>query len=654
MLGSLVSSSFGSSSPEEAGDRGVSKDLFAAEILQSEADEGNPFARELIRDSRTFLGAASIHSARASRVRKGAMKASRLGYHGLARMGMDAARSEEGQATTYAAQVTSLVRRSHAGVFGYITPEEERQQRRNLYLESLSAEQREGVMNQLLDRVMQTSVNYGVDHPAAEEVDDHALSEIYAAVQCYGADLDVVFGAGAFKKVGETIRPAITKLQKRMKAVEKRLRAVESGLNMPSPAEDEEPAEEKAKGKRARVKKKLDEAEEVSEATEEAEQKSDEMGAVEAAALFDDPKAEIYGVDQALMFAVDLFGLSEKRGEKVEARIEKLEQKLAALEEQDGSEKKIAALKRRIVKLRSKLDSAPEGKASEDSLPDALVTKQPKAYSQDEFVSSFFGDAGTPRRAFVGFFTRRAEAMGVDVPQMHSAFGAVESDDTRRSLVEFFEDVGQRAQTMFNPQMRAALKSARDEARKSFSVDEKRATLRAARRDYRDAAERSRDYVRQVGRSLRGRGDAPALPLKATPGDYLNMPGGYAYRLDESGSITILKTPRKGKGRVIPAGTAMNKKILAEILKYSENRAGAAAPKDGNVAPAGLVPGTYENMPGGYTYNLDESGTLTVEAGPKVNEKGRSFTVSTSSAAGTAILKQISENPDKNTTAATA
>ena len=510
MLGYLAPS-FGvsSSSLAGAGDRGVSKDLLVAEIIQSEADEGNPFAQELVRDGRAFLGAASIHTARAARLRKGAMRASRMGYHGLARMGMEAARAEDHEATAYAAQLSSAVRRSHMGLFGYITPEEERQQRRNMFLEGLSNEQREGVLNELLDRVMQTSVNYGVDDPHADEVDDEAASEIYAAATCYGADLDAVFGAGAFQNALKTLRPAINKLQKRVDALEARVARLDNAANVD---EDADEAVKPLKRKRALAKEKLAKVEEAAEAVEEAEEASDAMGALEAAALLDDPNADLPGVDDAMAMGVDLFGVSEKREAAIRKRIERLEDKAEALESRGASEKKIAAIEKRIARLQAKIEDADEGGASEESLPDALVTKQPKAYSKDEFLSSFFGAEGTPRRAFVGYFTRRAEAVGLDVAGMHEAFGAAESEEARRTVVEFLEDVGLSAQTAFNPQMRGKIRAARDAARKAFSVESKRVASVKARRSYLDALEKSRDYVRQMGRFLRGRDAEPKLP----------------------------------------------------------------------------------------------------------------------------------------------
>jgi hypothetical protein len=570
MLGYLAPS-FGvsSSSPVGAGDRGVSKDLLVAEIIQSEADEGNPFAQELVRDGRAFLGAASIHTARAARLRKGAMRASRMGYHGLARMGMEAARAEDHEATAHAAQLSSAVRRSHMGLFGYITPEEERQQRRNMFLEGLSNEQREGVMNELLDRVMQTSVNYGVDDPNADEVDDEAASEIYAAATCYGADLDAVFGAGVFKKVGEAIRPAITKLQKRVNALEARV----ARLDGAALDEDAEEAVKPLKRKRALAKGKLAKVEEAAEAVEEAEEASDAMGALEASALLDDPGADLPGVDDAMAMGVDLFGLSEKREAAIRKRIERLEAKAEALESRGASEKKIAAIQKRIARLQAKIEDADEGATSEESLPDTLVTKQPKAYSKDEFLSSFFGAEGTPRRAFVGYFTRRAEAMGLDVAGMHEAFGAAESDEARRTVTEFLEDVGLSAQTAFNPQMRGKIRAARDAARKAFSVESKRVASVKARRSYLDALEKSRDYVRKMGRFLRGRGESPTLPSAGPlPGTYRKMPGGYDYKLDESGKITILKSPRGTKGKVVAADSKAGKAILAQLEQYPQNR----------------------------------------------------------------------------------
>ena len=627
MLAHLASPSFGSSSPGEAGDRGVSKDMFAAEIIQSLADEGSPFARELISDSRVLLGAASVHAARAARVRKGAMRASRMGYHGLCRMGMDAARAEEGRATAYAAQVAGAVRRSHAGVFGYLTPEEERQRSRDLFLEGLSASQREVALDSLLDRVTRTSINYGIDDADAVEVDDEALGEIQTALSCYGADADVVFGEGVFKKIGESIRPAITKLQKRMEAVEKRLAKLE-GRGAP-----DEVVEETRK-KKARVKKKLDEAEEVAEASEAAEEKSDEMGGMEAAALFDDPRADFAGHDEALMLAADHFGLSEQRRDKIEARVAKIQKKIEELEDKGGNEKKISMLKARVVKLQSKLEDAEEGKASEDSLPDSLVTKQPKAYSQDEFVQSFFGGDGTSRRAFVGYFTRRAEAMGVAVPDMHASFGAVQAEESRRNISEFFEDVALRAQSMVDPNVRASLKAARDEARRAFSVESRLAALRVARRDYMDALERSRDYVRKVGRSLRGRGAAPTLGPQ--PGDYLNMPGGYSYRLAADGRISILRAPKGRKtGSVSPTSKA-GKAILAEMSQYPDNRVDT-----GRVGK--VIPGTYANMPGGYAYSVDENLQISIVGAP--GDAGVGKVVSPDSGAGRAILAQISQFP---------
>lgn len=64
------------------------------------------------------------------------------------------------------------------------------------------------------------------------------------------------------------------------------------------------------------------------------------------------------------------------------------------------------------------------------------------------------------------------------------------------------------------------------------------------------------------------------------PGDYLDMPGGYAYRLDGMGRITILKSPRGGAGTVVSAATTAGQAILKEMSAYPQNRvdSGQAAP----------------------------------------------------------------------------
>ena len=585
MLSYLVSPSFGSSSAEVAGDRGVSEDLISAEIIQSEADEGCPRAQAFISDGRLMLGAASIHAARSARVRKGAMKASRMGYHGLARMGMDAARCEDGQATSYTSQLAGAVRRAHSGAFGYVTPEEIRQQRRNLYLEGLSASQREGVLNQLLDRVMQTSVNYGAEGSSVEEVGDDSLDQISAAVSCYGADLDVVFGADVYKKIGRALRPAVTKLQERLDKIEARIDKLEAK------GADAEKVED-AVDKRQKIKDKIDEAEDVAEAVEEAEQASDEMGGIEAGALIDDPKAEMVGMDEVLIFAAEHFGMSEQRRLKIERRIERLQRRLEALEDKGAPKKKLVSIRARIRRLEATLEDAEEGKISEDSLPDSLVTKQPKAYSRDEFVQSFFGGDHDERRAFVGYFTRRAESMGVAVPSLHAAFGTTTADDKRRSIREFFEDVGLAAQGAFNPEVRTALRSAREKARKAFQVNEKRQALMVARLNYLQAVERSREYVREMGRYVRGRlrGEhvsKPALPgpssaptsrgrlavVDVSAGDYANMPGGYAYSVQDNGDLFITVDPRNPSAtpRKVSAESRAGQAILKQISENPKN-----------------------------------------------------------------------------------
>jgi len=203
---------------------GVARDLVAARVLARKADEGHPHAKAFVENAQEQMAQAKIRRARADRLRAGASRASRFGYHDLARMGCEAAIEEEREAQALDANVIGAVRATHAEAFGgynSFSPEEEKMLQRKAFEDSQTSSQREDTMNKLLSNLYASAAKMGGDEDGyGDDGEDGGgdstvdlAAYLHAASAAFGGDLDSVFGADAAERMGAVSRAAMHKVR---------------------------------------------------------------------------------------------------------------------------------------------------------------------------------------------------------------------------------------------------------------------------------------------------------------------------------------------------------------------------------------------------------------------------------------------------------
>jgi hypothetical protein len=350
MSADLLSYLVTSSPSEEIAQIGAARDLIAARVIAAEADRGNPDALAFVQGAQESLAQAQIRRARANRLRAGAARASLAGYHTLARMGAEAASEEETGASLLEADVAAAIRGSHAmDGFGYYSESEKRELKRKAYEESLSASQREDVMNKLLSQLYQSSDTLGGD----ENGDNAAVTAFLdTAASVYAGDLDSVFGADAAERMGAVAGAAVAKIKGQIS----RLRAKLAVASKPS-------VKRQIRKKISDLRKKLASIQSGSRAIGRAEDAREQMDAAEASML---DQLTDYGAEGRLAVMVEkLKSLSTERVQAIAkdpfrrkdvraaARAE-LARRESGDEESDASEEKTTESKRVRV-MRAKL-----------------------------------------------------------------------------------------------------------------------------------------------------------------------------------------------------------------------------------------------------------------------------------------------------------
>ena len=501
-------------------------DLMAAEVITRSADQGNEAADHFIAEARESLGLAAIHGARAKRLRSKAGTASVMGYHRLAMLGAEAADEEDLQKDRYLAKVSRGVRDSHMGsafdMRDYQTAHELKAQERERYVSNLSSAQRENLFQKLQDEILHSSANYGEDEEgfggeddlAEEHSDGGAMDELAAACRIYGGDMESVFGVDCYGGLLDIFRPSADRLKKRKARVESRL---EKATEKMEELEDAGKTGLKFQYWRGRIKRletrleklneKLRKLGALVEETKEAKDKADDLADAELGAVVDpDWDAEHVGVDAVLLKEADVFGMTQRRANRIRRRIQRLRRRLERLQESGKYERRQDRMEARIERLVEKLeeeglseapsladDSLDKGDSEEGMIPGgdpeeavSSITSPGGIASDEDFISSFSGVDAMPgnsdeRRVFVGFFHRQAANRGGLNVQM-DGFGAEEQEG-------FFARIGNWFQNLFTTTSDKARKQAKI---KKAGLDAKRKArakegVVAKRRDLRDS-----------------------------------------------------------------------------------------------------------------------------------------------------------------------
>lgn len=510
MSSDLLSYLVSSSSPTDIVRVGAARDLIAARVLAKKADQGSPEARAFVQGAQEALAQADIRRRRAHRLRGAAAKASTLGYHPLARMGAEAAAEEENEASSLEANVIGSVRATHtADGFGYYSPEETRLLRRKAYEESLSASQREDVMNKLLSQLYKSSDTMGADDADFSD----ALAYLDVAARTFGGDLDSVFGADCAERIGAVAAASGAAARKEIRALRAKIQSTKPGPARARMRATIQMLRAKAKAIQSGSKSvwRAEDARTNVDETEVAlfDQLTD-YGAEDRVAVMS-AKLKTLSIKKVKAIANDPFRkkavreaaraeLSRREEEGDEGAVDPKSKRLRAMQEKfkSISDARLRAISKDVLRrkdiraaakaeLARRAEDSPDAE-SEDAAPDAESASSdtegaataPKAYNEEEYLKSYNGV--TPaRRRFVRHFQNRAAKLGADSEAMLAY--AVRSEDAFggffQSLGEFFRNLfstGKRDAKRMSQAGKAAA-TARKAERETQQVVEKRKQL---------------------------------------------------------------------------------------------------------------------------------------------------------------------------------
>jgi len=508
MSSDLLSYLVSSSSPMDIVRVGAARDLVAARVLAKKADQGNPDARAFVQGAQEALAQADIRRRRAHRLRGAAAKASLRGYHQLSRMGAEAASEEENEAFALEANVIGAVRATHtADGFGYYSPEETRILRRKAYEETLSASQREDVMNKLLSQLYKSSDTMGADDVDFSE----SLAYLDAAASTFGGDLDSVFGADCAERMGAVAAASGVAARKEIQALRAKIQSTKPG-----------PARARMRATIQMLRAKAKALQSGSKSVWSAEDAR--MGVDESEVDLFDHLTDYGAEDRAAVMSTKLKNMSTKKVKAIandslrKKEVREAARAELARREEEGDEDAVDAKTKRLrvmqekfkslsearlraiakdglrrsdvraaakAELERRAGSAPTESSSEESAePESEAATAPKAYNEEEYLKSYNGV--TPaRRRFVRHFKHRAAKIGADGDAMLAY--AVQSNDAFggffQSLGEFFSNLfstGKRdAKRMSQAGKAAAI--ARKAEREAQQVKEKRLALAQVR-----------------------------------------------------------------------------------------------------------------------------------------------------------------------------
>lgn len=202
-------------------------DVMAAELLAA-SSLTNPGAEELAYQVNDLFGRAFIHRQRARRLRHAARRASMMGAHDLSAVFGRVAAEQDGLAEESEAVGVSCIRGMHA--FGYYSPEEQRLLKRKAFESNLTAAQAESAYSQLTNKLYSSATNYGIDPDGngteGDEPDEVGLDDIAAfgvAAECLGGDMPGVFGGAVYEQFGRVFQASMERLKRRKARLIQRL-----------------------------------------------------------------------------------------------------------------------------------------------------------------------------------------------------------------------------------------------------------------------------------------------------------------------------------------------------------------------------------------------------------------------------------------------
>jgi hypothetical protein len=535
----------------------------AAELLASAA-RVDPEANELKNGLNTLLGTAYIHRKRGERLSDAAVQATLGGAHDAAAVIGRAAAEELEAAAEHEAVAMGAVRGMHA--FGFMTADEQKFLQRKKFEEGMTSGQAEDVFSKMLDNMFQSAVNYGVDDDGfgaegeADEPDEleeqgSPIAQMGMVFAALGGDFPLVFGEDAYARFGVVFGASVDKLVKRRLRLRNRLKKLQEKL---------EKLEEAGKsGLRVRfLQRRVDKLEQRIEkisgkikaaggtkaAADGSEEESDEVktaetSAAKSASKGGDDDAELDSIEalatdldgdesetdegddddkdaedddeiSGLVAEVSLFGASERRSNRLKRRLIKMEARLNKLTKRRRGllknirvrrlRKRIAALKAKLRGMDEDLPSTPSTAQGGGSYVSALTSPMLKAYSADQYLSSYKGSLNVlpeiaEREPYVQFFRRQAESMGSLNMDMDS-FGGATSD--------FFKKIGTFFRETFTAKGREERRARKGRSQeylqaRAANIQAKRAALTTARQSRREEISKARSDAK--ARGLEGR-----------------------------------------------------------------------------------------------------------------------------------------------------
>lgn len=588
--------------PPSIGSAAAMHDLMAAEMVAGAAADGCIGAQELVDEINDALGVAFVHRQRARRLKCAAARASLAGEHDVAAL-VGRFAGEEGEAAQeHEAVANGLIRGTHA--FGYLSSEEQRFLKRKKFEEGMSTQQAEQVYDQLLNRLFQVAANFGQDPegagfgaddseaPEVDELDDGSIEAFGEVAEALGGDMPLVFGEDCYESFGRVFKASAkrlkarrARLRKRLKKLTERVEGLEdegkTGLRVKVLHWRIEQIEKRLAKissklkKLSRTGKKVERSEDEADTIQKAEDSAvrstvepdidelptdpdmlDAMSDDDLLSELEEGMEDLDGFDledleesddDALGAEIEVFGLSERRKNRMLKRIARLERRLERLQERRrGLFKNIRMrrIQKRLARLKARLarksgtsverveDALVEGPAALPSITPlttdyakALTTPTVQAYSSGkDYVDSFFGSANVGKEAerqpFVCFFRRKAEAMG----SANVAFGAEESEGFFARLGNFFRTVlVEPLRRFFAPEKREARRQNRQERREKVRawISERKANIKARRSAARAERKAARSDLsitqkrKQLAKARRGRSQAAKRAAKA-------------------------------------------------------------------------------------------------------------------------------------------
>jgi hypothetical protein len=389
---------------------GAAQDLFAAALIDQAAKNGDPLARRFTAEAEAHLTNAAAARAASARLQDGAAQAAAMGLDRLAGFGADAALEQALEAQIVEQSVVDAVRESYTpgvSIMGYTSPAESALLQQKEQLSAMTIGERERAFSSLLADLEASSGNYGdADVEAEEKGDASAAERLAAAVTVFGADLPAVLGADAWPRMKSAFGVTLEKLKSRLARKKEKLKKIEAKI-----------ADLEAQGKSGPYVRLLQfRMKKLEESIEKVEGK---IAQTEGAKT--DAKAAAPGAPSAVPSDLDA---------EIEALLREDED-----EDEDELGRMAFRARRRMAPSRRRRGPPP---GMRPQLPtdtyDAMQQQYQQPYPQPAYEDEGYEEEGYEdeeygatrssrlrRQAFIGFFQRRADALGATEEDHESA-----------------------------------------------------------------------------------------------------------------------------------------------------------------------------------------------------------------------------------------